>query len=638
MSAARVALDLLAAGGGALLGARLGELIGATGPASHFWLAGFGLAVWATFARAGLYRREATVGPVEETAAVLRAASLAAALTLAAGAVAGIAAGSPVVWGSALLVGTMSVVTERRVVAELARLGGFRFGLRRNTLIYGSGESGQLLMKKLVKAPHFGRSLVGFVDDYAPAGTTVGCRTAQHRPEVRRVPVLGRGDDLPALIDEHDVDEVLVATPAVDLAHLRETLDSAVERPVEVGLVPGLAGVRADQIEVMEIGAVPIVRPSHPSPSTAYPVGKRLLDLTLSTLLLTLTAPAWIVAAAAIWLDSGGPVLFRQDRVGKDGKRFVMYKFRTLAADTDPYSPSTTTRDSRATRVGRILRMTGLDELPQLLNVLRGEMSLVGPRPEMPFIVEDYTELERERLRVKPGVTGVWQLSPDREGAFIHANLEYDLYYIRYRSLALDLALLLETCFFMVEMAAYTVASLARGLVGRDARGEPTETTAATEEGGESIGGRRRRPEVVIALDQRQDGGIPATWRKCLGTFLGDGRALAVVVARSNVPIMETLVREAHAGNGTGGPVPLFVPYEDRGTLFAAIEQAELVVTDLPHVASLARRREVKVVPPPTAGNGLADAEIDWNRIAGRSSSASARSKSDRSSRRTETR
>ena len=151
------------------------------------------------------------------------------------------------------------------------------------------------------------------------------------------------------------------------------------------------------------------------------------------------------LAALLIRLTSPGPVIFQQLRVGHRGRLFFLYKFRSMFVDSPAYAFSPRTGfDSRITTVGRFLRRTCFDEVPQLWNVLRGEMSLVGPRPEMPFIVDRYTSLERQRLAVKPGITGLWQLSGDR-GRLIHENLEYDLYYLRHRNLFMDFAVLLHT-------------------------------------------------------------------------------------------------------------------------------------------------------------------------------------------------
>jgi lipopolysaccharide/colanic/teichoic acid biosynthesis glycosyltransferase len=164
-----------------------------------------------------------------------------------------------------------------------------------------------------------------------------------------------------------------------------------------------------------------------------------------------LGAPIFLLLALVIRIDSDGPVLFRQERVGKSGRRFWMYKFRTMQAAAAPYDYSPLSADDpRITRLGRFLRRTSLDELPQLLNVVQGSMSLVGPRPEMPFIVEQYTPAQRQRLQVKPGITGLWQLSGDR-AFLIHENIEYDLYYIRHCNFFMDLAILLHTTVFAMR-------------------------------------------------------------------------------------------------------------------------------------------------------------------------------------------
>ncbi len=176
-----------------------------------------------------------------------------------------------------------------------------------------------------------------------------------------------------------------------------------------------------------------------------YTAAKRVLDVAGSLLLLLLLLPLFALIAALVRIDSPGPAIFCQRRIGKDGGEFLLWKFRSMRVDAPKYAPSpASTLDPRLTRIGRLIRRISVDELPQLINVLRGEMSLVGPRPEMPFIVDSYSSLERKRLAVKPGITGLWQVSPAR--AFpIHENLQYDLHYIHHQSLLLDGAILLRT-------------------------------------------------------------------------------------------------------------------------------------------------------------------------------------------------
>jgi lipopolysaccharide/colanic/teichoic acid biosynthesis glycosyltransferase len=175
------------------------------------------------------------------------------------------------------------------------------------------------------------------------------------------------------------------------------------------------------------------------------PAIKRSCDVVGSLFLLTVLSPLFILMAIVIKLDSPGPVLFRHYRVGKGGKEFLLWKFRSMKVNVPKYavSPQSAT-DGRLTRIGRLIRRLSIDEIPQLINVLKGEMSLVGPRPEMPFIVESYRAVEYVRFAVRPGITGLWQISPAR--AFpIHENLQYDFHYIHNQNLALDCAIILRT-------------------------------------------------------------------------------------------------------------------------------------------------------------------------------------------------
>jgi lipopolysaccharide/colanic/teichoic acid biosynthesis glycosyltransferase len=196
---------------------------------------------------------------------------------------------------------------------------------------------------------------------------------------------------------------------------------------------------------VEDIGGIPILREKTREPHFLYPFAKRSFDLVVCVLAMVVLSPLFAVLALLVKFDSPGPVIFRQKRVGKNGVEFDFFKFRSMRVDANPYATTPQeSSDPRITRVGRFLRRSSLDELPQFWNVLRGDMSLVGPRPEMPFIVSSYTEEQRERLRVRPGITGVWQISAVR-GEPIHANMEYDLFYIEHRSVLLDVIIVIKT-------------------------------------------------------------------------------------------------------------------------------------------------------------------------------------------------
>lgn len=178
---------------------------------------------------------------------------------------------------------------------------------------------------------------------------------------------------------------------------------------------------------------------------TKLNVPKRIFDLVFSIFTLVIASPIIAVIVLAIKLDSSGKAVLLQQRVGKDGKLFNMYKFRTMYKESSLYQKSPRKRnDKRVTRVGKFLRRTSIDELPQLINVLKGEMSIVGPRPEMPFIVKKYKQWEKRRLVVKPGLTGLWQIL-GRKDLPLHKNLEYDFYYINNQSFILDLVIIFKT-------------------------------------------------------------------------------------------------------------------------------------------------------------------------------------------------
>jgi lipopolysaccharide/colanic/teichoic acid biosynthesis glycosyltransferase len=334
---------------------------------------------------------------------------------------------------------------------------------------------------------------------------------------------------------------------------------------------------------------------------------KRALDLTASVPLLLLSTPLWPLAALAIRLDSPGPVLFRQVRVGQDGDPFVMLKFRTMGIDTDRFalSPSSES-DPRVTRVGRWLRITGLDELPQLLNVIKGDMSLVGPRPEMPFLVDEYSDLQQARLLARPGITGLWQLSPDRD-AQIHENLEYDIYYVRNRSLLLDNLILLET-------GVFTLSILARRLLGSERRARRREKVDEIPAHSTETAGSSQTSLLLVALDQRVRGGEGPNWRPCLtaARAAAGERSVKILVAPRNITTMSRLLGEDFSADGSGeqghetdgsglddwtfhsksngGSDPIeppsleLVPYRGSSEISAWSNSVGMVLTDLRHI------------------------------------------------------
>jgi exopolysaccharide biosynthesis polyprenyl glycosylphosphotransferase len=258
---------------------------------------------------------------------------------------------------------------------------------------------------------------------------------------------VGTREDIESLKQVYDFDEVYVAISNVSNDKLIEILDYLKAINVKASFVPNLYKVFMHKVRIDKVGEIPVVKEEEDI-EPLYLRFKRYLDLILAVTALILLWPVFLIIALAIKLDSKGPAFFIHNRVGKGGRIFSLYKFRTMYKHADPYTVNPTDQnDSRITRVGRFLRKTSLDEMPQILNVLKREMSFVGPRPEMPFIVEQYDDIHKERLKVIPGITGLWQLSGDRKKA-IHENMDYDLYYKRHASFFLDVAILIETLIF----------------------------------------------------------------------------------------------------------------------------------------------------------------------------------------------
>lgn len=311
----------------------------------------------------------------------------------------------------------------------------------RNVLIYGAGDTGRTLQRKFRLVPTLGLNLVGFADDDAKKiGTTI-----------ERSRVLGAFADLERVIGTHKVSEVFVAMPEAPEDRVMAVLAELDRLGVATHIVPRFYHLMSFKVRIETIDSIPLITRSDRRPNLLYLAGKRALDILLSIAVLILCAPVFVLTAILIKRESRGPVFFLQERIGKDGQAFRMIKFRTmhdhLSGDAPtPRSPE----DPRITVIGRWLRRLSLDELPQFFNVLAGDMSIVGPRPEMAFIVAQYGALDRERLRVKPGITGLWQISYARQMA-IHDNLDYDLYYIEHQSILLDMVIIALTVFAVAK-------------------------------------------------------------------------------------------------------------------------------------------------------------------------------------------
>jgi exopolysaccharide biosynthesis polyprenyl glycosylphosphotransferase len=315
-------------------------------------------------------------------------------------------------------------------------------------LIYGSGHTGRRVFSVLSRSPKLGLEPVAFVDDDP---TKVGGTVYEMGYERRRSAQIIQGPIRQEMIASHGAEIVIIAIPSIGRDMFLRTVNEALASNAKVSFVPSHLLPSDPWIDYQDVDGVLMASLGKPNRRLGYELVKRGCDVLGSLGLLAIGSPIYLLLGLMIKLDSRGPVLFRQERVGQNGKIFKMFKFRTMRTDASPYDYSPrSSEDARITRVGRFLRKTSLDELPQLLNIVQGNMSLVGPRPEMPFIVKQYTERHRQRLQVKPGLTGLWQLSGDR-AFLIHENVEYDLYYIQHRNFFMDLAILLHTSIFAMR-------------------------------------------------------------------------------------------------------------------------------------------------------------------------------------------
>lgn len=321
----------------------------------------------------------------------------------------------------------------------------------RNTLVVGWSEKAFRLCDMTLRYPALGYAMKGFVV------TKKLHRSSSKRNTYKGYSILGTVQQLPSLIDQHAIEAVLIALDSTEHEELLEVLRQCDRDTIAIRIVPDLYDIVSGQARISSIYGMPLmeIRPQLMKPWEE--IAKRFLDVFVSVCVILFSLPLWIVIALAIKLTSKGPVLYKQVRVGKDGVHFKMLKFRSMRSDAEKNTGPVWAgkNDPRVTRVGRFLRKTHLDELPQFINVLKGEMSLVGPRPERPFFVEKLSKeipLYSRRHRVRPGITGWAQVKHKYDESIedVRTKLRYDLYYIENISWRLDLKILFNTLYVMV--------------------------------------------------------------------------------------------------------------------------------------------------------------------------------------------
>lgn len=339
------------------------------------------------------------------------------------------------------------------------------------TLIVGTNREAEQTIGELEKRTDLGYRVVGVIGNAESEARNAESETDEFcaPPSAFRLPLVGTLDDLPDVIRALEIQEVIITDDSVPSEKLFDAMMRiGRKRRVEFRLAPSLFNFLPQKTSVEQIGVLPMVRLFREPLSDAERFIKRLFDILISGILLIVISPLWFLISILIKIDSRGSVLFKQERVGMDGRKFLCYKFRTMKSDSDENLHREAYRknieglneanagnaekpvfgkvrnDPRVTRLGKFLRRTSLDELPQFLNVLRGEMSVVGARPPIPYEVEEYDLRHRKRLDMKPGITGLWQVS-GRNRLTFEEMVQIDLYYIENWSLWLDLKIILLT-------------------------------------------------------------------------------------------------------------------------------------------------------------------------------------------------
>jgi exopolysaccharide biosynthesis polyprenyl glycosylphosphotransferase len=336
------------------------------------------------------------------------------------------------------------LLAARRVLPRLAR--GAQGAAHRRALIIGGGPVGQQVAAALAPMAALGLGVVGYLHDGPEPDAAMGI-----------LPRLGGTADVRRVVADHGVHEAIIALPLEAHDRVAALARSLQDLPVNVKVVPDYSDLALLRARPEQLGDLLLIGLQEPIIGPLDRAVKRGFDIMVATLALLLLAPMLGVIALAVAITSPGPVFYGSRRAGEGGRPFTMFKYRTMVrgADTSEGDLVAATADGRTTfakrpddprvtRVGRFLRRWSLDELPQLFNVLRGEMSLVGPRPELPALVERYEAWQCKRFSVPQGITGWWQIS-GRAGKAKHLHVEDDLYYIRNYSLLLDLYILWRT-------------------------------------------------------------------------------------------------------------------------------------------------------------------------------------------------
>ena len=401
------------------------------------------LVLLSVYGLAGVYRQRQGISFIDEAWKVLGATSIGMMLTLALVYIFRSFSYSRALvafsWALIILLLWAARLAKHLIQAYLRRRG---LGIRR-VLVVGGDSMGKRVMHVIATEPNLGYRLVGFVQENGDE-------------DMGRFKCLGRLENVTEVVHDHQIDEVIIALPSSSRRDIPLITEKCQKGGVSFKIVPDLYEMSLSGVDIDDLRGIPIVGVKETSIRGFDLLLKRGIDVVISLTALVLLSPLWALIALLIKLDSPGPIVFRQLRVGKGGKPFKFYKFRSMRvkAEDDITELSDQNEvswplfkiknDPRLTRVGSFLRRTSLDELPQLINILKGEMSLVGPRPPLPSEVEKYEPWHMKRLEAAPGLTGLWQVSGRSDLPFDEMVM-LDIYYIENWSLGLDFRALLQT-------------------------------------------------------------------------------------------------------------------------------------------------------------------------------------------------
>ena len=392
-----------------------------------------------TFAASGVYRIRRGRPFLDELFSIIGAAALAGVIILALMSIYRGFSYSRLVLLYTILIALVLIALMRMVLRRILTMQQRRGVGTDRVLVVGTGAGSELLLHRMTMFPAYGYTVCGVLDDRIEPGTAFAGST-----------VVGRVAELPVQVKHHQIDQVFLALPGASHEEMLHLIKTCEDLRVDFRMLPDVFEIITTRVSADVVDGIPLVGVRRSQIEGFGLVIKRAFDLVISLIMIVVLSPFWLLLAIAIAISSRGPILYRQERVGHAGRLFTLYKFRSMVsdaeADTGPVFAAPD--DARRTAVGRLMRRFSLDELPQLVNIIRGDMSLVGPRPERPFFVERFgSEIPRylERHQVRPGVTGWAQVNDLRGSTSIADRTIYDIYYIENWSLSFDIKILLLT-------------------------------------------------------------------------------------------------------------------------------------------------------------------------------------------------